>query len=433
MPIPKKGDLPLPLNYRGISLIPIAAKIYNKLLLNRLVPAVDPLLRNNQNGFRRGRSTISQILALRRIIEEMKRLNRDFTICFVDFRKAFDSVNREAMFNILPLYGIPLPIITAIKALYTDTQATVLTPDGETDFFTIEAGVLQGDTLAPFLFIIVLDYVLRLSLDTINDQGLQLHPRRSRRQPAIYITDLDFADDIALVSDLVANAESLLHSLEKAASLVGLHCNEGKTEVISSTQNCSFQSSASNKIKQVEDFKYLGSFIMASEKDMKTRKALAWLACNKLDKIWHSTLANKTKVHVFKTLIEPILLYGAETWTLSKSQQKRLDGAYTNMLRRVQNIHWSEHATLERIYGNIVPLSLKISRKRSMFAGHCHRATKEMIQPLLLWKPRGLVRYRGLTYPDIIARDAGMEREDLPVAMADREVWRRVVECAPTL
>ena len=105
-------------------MIPIAAKIYNKLLLNRLVPAVDPLLRNNQNGFRGGRSTISQILALRRIIEEMKRLDKDFTICFVDFRKAFDSINREVMFNILPLYGIPQPIIAAIKALYTHTQAS---------------------------------------------------------------------------------------------------------------------------------------------------------------------------------------------------------------------------------------------------------------------------------------------------------------------
>ena len=202
--------------------------------------------------------------------------------------------------------------------------------------------MLQGDTLAPFLFIIVLDYVLRLSLDTINDKGLQIHPRRRRRQPATHITDLDFADDIALVSDLATNAEALLHSVEDAASLVGLHCNETKTEVISSTPNSSFRSLAGNSIKQVEDFKYLGSFVMNSEKDMKSRKALAWVACNKLNKIWHSTLANETKVYIFKTLIEPILLYGAETWTLTTRQQKRLDGAYTNMLRRVQNIHWSE-------------------------------------------------------------------------------------------
>ena len=254
--------------------------------------------------------------------------------------------------------------------------------------------MLQGDTLAPFLFIIVLDYVLRLSLDTINDKGLQIHPRRSRRQPATHITDLDFADDIALVSDLVTNAEALLHSVEDAASLVGLHCNETKTEVISSTPNNSFRSLAGNSIKQVEDFKYLGSFVMNSEKDMKSRKALAWVACNKLNKIWHSTLANETKVYIFKTLIEPILLYGAEILTLTTRQQKRLDGAYTNMLRRVQNIHCSEHATLEHIYGNIPPLSQKVIKRRLSFAGHCHRATEEMIHHVLLWRPRGHVRYR---------------------------------------
>ena len=64
--------------------------------------------------------------------------------------------------------------------------------------------------------------------------------------------------------------------------------------------------------------------VMNFEKDMKSRKALAWVACNKLNKIWHSTLANETKVYIFKTLIEPILLYGAETWTLTTRQQKRL-------------------------------------------------------------------------------------------------------------
>ena len=71
IPAPKKGDLSLVTNYRGISLIPIAAKIYNKLILNRLLPYIDPLLRNDQNGFRAGRSTLSQILALRRIIEKI--------------------------------------------------------------------------------------------------------------------------------------------------------------------------------------------------------------------------------------------------------------------------------------------------------------------------------------------------------------------------
>ena len=98
IPIPKKGDLSAPKNYRGISLMPIAAKIFNKLILNRLVPYVDPLLPINQNGFRRGRSTLAQILALRRIVEEIRNSNREMALVFVDFKKAFDSINRDVLF-----------------------------------------------------------------------------------------------------------------------------------------------------------------------------------------------------------------------------------------------------------------------------------------------------------------------------------------------
>ena len=82
----------------------IAAKIYNKMILNRLVPFVGPLLRKNQNGFRRGRTTLSQILCLRRILEESQATDRDLALVFVDFSKAFDSVDREKMFNLKTLW-----------------------------------------------------------------------------------------------------------------------------------------------------------------------------------------------------------------------------------------------------------------------------------------------------------------------------------------
>ena len=177
----------------------IAAKLYNKMILNRLVPFVGPLLRKNQNGFRRGGTTLSQILCLRRLLEEAQASNRDLALVFVDFSKAFDSVDREKMFEILKLYGIPDKIISAIRVLYTDTSSTILTTDGETPPFSINAGILQGDTLAPFLFIIVVDYVLRMSVDSITNKGFEIQPRRSTRHPAQYLTDTDFADDIALI------------------------------------------------------------------------------------------------------------------------------------------------------------------------------------------------------------------------------------------
>ena len=96
-------------------MLPIAAKIYNKLILNRLRPKIEPILRKNQNGFRPGRSTLGQILTLHRIIEEITFCNKTAALTFVDFSKVFDSVNREKMFEILGFYGIPKDTIDAIK------------------------------------------------------------------------------------------------------------------------------------------------------------------------------------------------------------------------------------------------------------------------------------------------------------------------------
>ena len=103
----KKGDLGLAKNYRGITLTSIAAKIYNALLRNRIEPKIDNILRKNQNGFRRNRSTTSQILTIRRILEGVRAKNLQATLIFVDFAKAFDSIHRGKMEQILLAYSIP--------------------------------------------------------------------------------------------------------------------------------------------------------------------------------------------------------------------------------------------------------------------------------------------------------------------------------------
>ena len=164
IPIPKSGDLREGKNYSGICLSSIVAKTYNRLLLNRIRPHLDPVLRINQNGVRPGRSTVSQILALRRIVEEIKNNNLIAALVFIDFKKAFDTVHRGKMLDILRAYGVPEKIVAAIRHTYQQTKAHVTSPDGITKDFEIQAGVLQGDTLAPFLFIIILDYVLRKAL-----------------------------------------------------------------------------------------------------------------------------------------------------------------------------------------------------------------------------------------------------------------------------
>ena len=130
---------------------------------------------------------------------------------------------------------------------------------------------------------------------------------------------------------------------------------------------------------------------------------------------------------MFQYLVEPILLYGSETWTLTRRTQRRLDGTYTNLLRRVQNIHWYEHATKERIYGNLPPISDTLMRRRLQFAGHCLRAESELISNLLFWNQNLPIRNRKMTYPQMLSRDTGIEVGELHLAMRDRAVWQSVV------
>ena len=125
IPIPKQGDLTDLANFRGISLTSLAAKTYNRILIDRVKPHVDPLLRKNQNGFRQGRGTLEQILCLRRLIEGAQRGDRRLISIFVDFKKAFDSIDCTRMFAILTSYGIPLKVVAALKSLYHETQAFV--------------------------------------------------------------------------------------------------------------------------------------------------------------------------------------------------------------------------------------------------------------------------------------------------------------------
>ena len=159
-------------------------------------------------------------MALRRLMEGVKRNNLEAIITFVDFRKAFDSIHRGRMLKILKAYGVPEELVKVIGTLYKNTSAKVVTPDGETNPFNIVAGVLQGDTLAPYLFAIVLDHVMSQAVgNKVNELGFELERRKSRRHPAISISDLDFADDIALLSEEIEQAQQLLHRVEQESAL----------------------------------------------------------------------------------------------------------------------------------------------------------------------------------------------------------------------
>ena len=114
--------------------------------------------------------------------------------------------------------------------LYKNTNVKVCSPDGNTDYFNIAAGVLQRDTLAPYLFIICLDYMLRTFIDLMKENSFKLAKERSRRYPSQTIMDMDFTDDIVLLANIPTQAKILQHSLKWEAAGRGLHVNAKKME-----------------------------------------------------------------------------------------------------------------------------------------------------------------------------------------------------------
>ena len=164
------------------------------------------------------------------MIKEVKEHNLSSILTFVDLKKAFDSINRDKMFNMLLAYGILSQIIEGIKGVYLDTMAPVITKDGNSNFFPIIAAVKWGDILVLHLFIIILDFVMRIAMTKDDNFGITLPQQRERLYPAVHLMDADFADDIALFPDTMNEAQTLLNAVESATWSVRLVTNAGKTK-----------------------------------------------------------------------------------------------------------------------------------------------------------------------------------------------------------
>ena len=112
--LPKKGNLSLCKNWRGITLLPITSKVFSRVILNGVSTALDPMLRKEQAGFRKGRSCGEHIFTLRQILEQCQEWKTPCYINFIDFENAFDSIHRESFWCILRHHGIPCKIVTCI-------------------------------------------------------------------------------------------------------------------------------------------------------------------------------------------------------------------------------------------------------------------------------------------------------------------------------
>ena len=402
------------------------------MILNRIQPEMEKILRDNQNGFREGRLITSHILLLRRILYGARSNNLPAVMVFIDFRKAFDSVDRKYLVKILQANRIPQTIVDLIFLLHTDTRAQVITSDGMTDFFEIVVGVLQGDTLALYVFILVVDYCVRLVMEKYPYSGFTVTPAKNRRVKAQKIADTEFADNIALVTDTVKEADELMREVDEVVITVGLRMNESKTKYLVENIECPDQivSVGGKSIELVEDFVYLGGRIRNTEHDLLERKRKAWLACHSLLAVWKDL-----KIRLFTATVESVLLYGSKPWTRTKRLTKMVDGCYTRMLRMALNI--AQYATRMKnsmLYGSQPKVSSKVTQRRLTLAGHAQRHPELTLHPLILWEPgHGLTR-RGrprLTYVDNLRLDTGLtETKEIAVLMEDRECWKTLVHGA---
>ena len=238
-------------------------------------------------------------MTIRRIIEGMRAKILEATILFVDFSNAFESIHKGKKEEILLAYGLSKETVAAIMMLYKNTKIKVRSQDGDTDYFDIVTILLQGDTLAPYLFIISLDYVLRTFIDKMKDNGFKLKKERSRSYPAHTITDADYAKDIALLANAPTKAETPLYSLERAAAGIGLHFNTHKMEHMCFIERSDISSLNGSSLKLVDKFTYQGSCVSSTEKDINKWLTKAWTTLDRLSVIWKSDRTDKIKRSFF--------------------------------------------------------------------------------------------------------------------------------------
>ena len=278
----------------------------------------------------------------------------------------------------------------------------------------------------------MLDYALRKAINGREvELGFTIKPKRSRRYPAQTQTDLDFADDIALLSNEIEQAQKLLDAVQEQCRRTGLHLNSSKTKFIAINTPPEVKLvTQEEELEKVEDFKYLGSYIMSTSQDIKVRKAKAWAALNSMSKIWTSDIARPVKARFFFATVESVLLYGSETWTLTPSIEKSLNGCYTRMLRAAFNVSWRDRWTNEQLYGNIPRVTEKIRLRRLQFAGHCLRHPELPAHDVLLWQPIHGRRSRGrpaASFTKLMLKDTNTETvEEVRQLLNDRHLWRSI-------
>ena len=366
----------------------------------RTIQGTSSRLLPSQAGFRCGRSCAEQVYTLRRVLE-VCQIYRDKSavVCFIDFRKAFDSLSRDYLLTTLQEQNLPPYLIRAIFSLYLGAEGMTLTGGFFSPIFPIDHGVLQGDTLSPLLFVMALDRIMRLALNSSPLRGFLLRERDGRRNPEVRIPALAFADDIALIGNDFDEAQHMVNALQREALAAGLHINVSKTKVFVcgelahseptrslhlTLRDSTPTTSTTHFFERVTEFKYLGCQISSASADISARSKSAGFACGQLSTLWKAPLAKVVRATLFKSLIEPILFYGCETWALTKSLSQKLVTKWFTLLRWTIGVSRKTERSNSALLGELsLSHPLQVLRERFLgFLGHSLRARERELSSL---------------------------------------------------
>ena len=236
------------------------------------------------------------------------------------------------------------------------------------------------------LFLVAIDWVMRKT--TGNKR------RGIRWTLTSLLEDIDFADDIALLSSTAEHLQRKTNDLVKVAEQVGLKISKKKTKTMQLNSTPSIITLENEAVEEVDEFTYLGSIISkdnAAEKDITNRLQKARISFHQLDRIWRSRkISEKTKLRIYNSNVLSVLLYGAECWRVVQRDSKRLAGFHTTCLRKICNIYWPDKISNENLYERTGQSSIitQIKRRRWKWLGHVIRRDSDCIsRQALKWTP----------------------------------------------
>ena len=427
--IPKKEGAVECGKHRTISIMSQVAKIVLRVIDERLRRKVEETVDRAQFGFRKGKGTRNAIFVLRTIIERSIEKQKDLFMCFVDFEKAFDTVRHEVLVERLRMLGVDPADLRVMTNLYWGQRAVVKIGDDKSDWVKIERGVRQGCVLSPDLFSLYSQAVM----DEMEDlEGVTVG--------GMNINNIRYADDTVLIADTEEKLQRLVDRLDVECRGVGLKINIGKTEVMGVTKrkeqlrvNVNVGGEA---VKQVRTFRYLGSLMDEDgrcDAEIRSRIGMGKANFGQMRRILTSmSLSIGIRLRILKCYIWSVMLYGCETWTVSKEMKKRLEAAEMWFIRRMMRVPWVERRTNEEVLrraGVTRELMTVVKRRQLGYLGHVLRGDGMERDSLLgmIEGKRAPGRQRK-KYMDGIKELLGREKIEEVVELAgNREVWRSIV------